>query len=792
MDLGALLEAALTNPAALQEASAAPVLSTLRDGADRARWEAALETLAGLLYARPDLVPAELLDVIAELTRREAMPDGFVAKFIRLWQFLAAGPFAPRAWALLSALLRDDRVGAGTRARLVPLVHDFAQWREDVVGLDDVFHLAESPLLETHRAFLLDYGVERFVFREPHAFTPARLERMAALFAAAPRYRYVLYALAARPGLAPEIRTVVARSLTGQFPWHDRAAALLTGKPARMLVVFNVGMGQGDDVVRLVPLLQGLLDANPALTITLVTWRVYLYDSPRVTAIPLGDDVALERALREPFDGVLEFFQPEWLEFTFRIELHAAVERVLAGGRPALRLAADLGRAYGAYPGGRSAFLYQRVELDGQDIAASSGLDQMGLRNNYEPCQRLLAELGLPQRAGEERPSSPFLLTGTRSADAERVWADLAGGQRAEASRPVALVNPFGGSGRTKGFLDQGPLLAAEMDGLVSEGYRIVLLPNSTAWGGPAAIAEVLVHLPAEVRAHVAIAPDPAESAESARLGLTERSALSHADRVMRLFKYFTSYADLVVTVEGWMAHFAYNLGRPFRLLLAAGSFSLEWAPHGRSGAQRVVPALSPRACTAHSEWGLLRAGDPPPLPHRPRKILLELALAGLGRRGDAEALALLQRAITSPDPDVRTWAMVALGRSASATKSILLAALEDPWPVVVREAVEALLREQVDCSRELGPKWRQHLQAHLNVVQGNWDSVEQLGPAALPALFAAGKSEGYDTRHGARSLLRRILSPYVPSARAERRPPQSAGHATVEAGSRQAAGGPG
>ena len=33
-----------------------------------------------------------------------------------------------------------------------------------------------------------------------------------------------------------------------------------------LLVVLNVGMGQGDDMVRLAPMLQGLLDANPAPT----------------------------------------------------------------------------------------------------------------------------------------------------------------------------------------------------------------------------------------------------------------------------------------------------------------------------------------------------------------------------------------------------------------------------------------------------------------------------------------------------------------------------------------------
>src|SRR5262249_58819280 len=64
----------------------------------------------------------------------------------------------------------------------------------------------------------------------------------------------------------------------------------------------------------------------------------------------------------------------------------------------------------------------------------------------------------------------------------------------------------------------------------------------------------------------------------------TERPTLCRADRVMRLYKYFASYADLVVTVEGWMMHVAYALGRPFRLLMAPYS-AHDWVPERRGAA---------------------------------------------------------------------------------------------------------------------------------------------------------------------------------------------------------------
>src|SRR5262249_2549767 len=152
------------------------------------------------------------------------------------------------AWALLDGLLRDEQLDSGTRARLLPLVEDFVQWREDLVGLEGILTLAESSILEGHRAFLLDYGVERFVWSAPESFTAHQLERIPALFPTAPRFRYVLSSLAARPNLAPDVRATLARHLEGRFPLQRTAAAVLTARPVRFLVVQNMQLGQGDEI----------------------------------------------------------------------------------------------------------------------------------------------------------------------------------------------------------------------------------------------------------------------------------------------------------------------------------------------------------------------------------------------------------------------------------------------------------------------------------------------------------------------------------------------------------------
>ena len=88
---------------------------------------------------------------------------------------------------------------------------------------------------------------------------------------------------------------------------------------------------------------------------------------------------------------------------------------------------------------------------------------------------------------------------------------------------------------------------------------------------------------------HVRVAPDPAAPDGAPDLAPGERPEVNGSDRVMRLFKYFAGYADLVVTVEGWLMHIAYAMGRPFRLLfrgprqlLPLGAFRQQLVPRCR------------------------------------------------------------------------------------------------------------------------------------------------------------------------------------------------------------------
>ena len=746
-------------PSSLESLAGALIL----ENEDHEQCELALAALAGVFYSRPDLVEAFIVDRLATLLCAKSLPEKIGRAVVKLFDFLAAGSSAPYGWEHIYRILADDKLEAATREWTVPLVSEFVQWHPDIIGLDSVIALAESPALASHRTRLLDDAVERLVYSTPEAFTRERLTRMANLFSDAPRYSYILYALAQRRSLSPDAREGLSHELAGRFPFQETATAILKNHPVSLLVVLNVGMGQGDDMVRLAPMLQGLLDANPALSVTLVTWRTYLYDNPRITTVQITDLDAVRTALNASFDGVIEFYQPEWSGFTFKVEVHFAIEKYLAEHSPALVIKGDLGRAYGPRAGSRLPFLYQTVNIGGVEIAESRGLDKCSVRNVYEPTMRLLAELGLPQRAAQETALTPSVLAGIASPDAERAWVELIGPETDSVKRPVALVNPFGGSGITKGFYEQDALVAAEITALVEEGFLVAALPNGQTWGRRSAIEAILSRLDAAVREYVRVAPDPGETDESAQVPLHERSTLAYRDRAMRMFKYFALYADLSVTTEGWLAHLAYILGRPFRLFLAAGSFSHEYHPRFRGPHQIQAPALSPRATLDHSRTALLRDEDPPPLPHQPRKPLLEPALAGLGRFGDARDVRAARLASKSPDAYVRTWAFAALGRLAPlGAKEELLAGLKDRWPGVMREASQALLRAEIDCSRELGPHYRELLQAYIDIDKQNWDAVAALGPKVLPALSHAANSDLHDVKDGAKKLLAGMLSPFV------------------------------
>ena len=714
--------------------------------------ELALSAAAAILYSRPDLISPALVDGLYACAEGSRLTAERANALQRLLGYLPVTPHAPLGWSKLVDTLPRAELAAVGRGALIRVVRDYVQWRPDLVHLATVLELAALPALVDHRAFLLDYVVEPLVYGVPETFDGGATGRLKDLFAGAPRLRYVLDALVGRPRTPPAVKAHLEPALATQFPLRPVAAAILRERPLSVLAVLNVDVGQGDELVRLVPLLQALLDANAAVRVTVISPRPYLYDDPRVQAVQIGHAEHVDRTLQQRWDVIIDIEEPELADVSLRPALAARMEALALGNPPGLLVRGNVGWNH---------FTYHTAELAGQELARRFALDRVSVDSIYETCLRLLAELGLPARAGTEDPRTPSLLTAEPSRDAAAAWFRLIGRPDGTPGRPVVLVQPFGGRARVKGFVErQAPALAAELTGLVLERYQVVLLPSGTPWVTPAVLADVQARLPAGVRPWVAVAPDPAEPDPARQVFLRERPDLPYADRVMRLFKYFATYADLVCTVEGWMAHLAYNLGRPFRLMLKAQSYWFEWHPHGRSMDQRLVLQLSPLG-PPQEEEDLLGHGRPPPLPHRPRKGLLELALPGLDSAGDPRAVPLLFQAAASDDWDVRAAAVAALGRlrPLDPLKQYLLAALGDPEPLVSLKAAEALLAAGVDCRRELGPRDSDVLGAYRDIARQRWQAVLDLGPVALPAIAVAMRSDNDVIRREARLASRLLLS---------------------------------
>jgi HEAT repeat protein len=670
--------------------------------------------------------------------------------------FLLFTKAARHAVALVAEALGREALDPSARVHLTRVLQEVAQWRPDLLSVPLLLFLAARLASEELKDVLLADVLEPLLFTRPERLDVAIVERIETAFAASPRLKHSLALLSGLAALPASARERIRRAAVRHFPLRTAAKPVLGRQPLKVLVLNASILGQGDELVRVVPLLQALLDGNPSARVTILTKRTYLYDNTRVVPLSILDDVAIRSTLRSRFDGLLELYEPYLPELhNWRPDLRDAVDAYLEEIGSDLVLRGDLGH---------NRFVYQTVRLNGRDLAEEYAFDRPLLNNIYEPCLRLLTELGLPTRTGEEASSSPSLLVGVPSTDAEAVWDGLLAPTRGGQACPVALVNPFGGADRLKGYTTgRYVLLAAELAGLVREGYRVIVLPNGTPWGGRSQ-AEAVVALSApDVRAKIVVAPDPAEPEGPRRLLLRERPELLYADRVMRLFKYFAARADLVVTVEGWLMHLAYNLGRRFRLVLMPGSYPYEWYPHARGPNQRLAVSLSPASGADYGATELLEDDEAAPLPHQPRKRMLQAALRGLGRLGSPRVIPLLSRAMASPDPDLRAAAAVEFGRvePLDGGKEHLLAALRDRERRVRKVAAEVLLQRGVDCGRELGPRYADRLRAHRAAARQDWAEVERLGAAALPALAAGIEDADSAVRAEARWVLARVLERY-------------------------------
>jgi hypothetical protein len=694
----------------------------------------ALRVLIAVQYRAPEHLSGVAVGALKNLlvTPRLRGPNFRLAS--RLLQYLMLGKLASDVVDSMCAVLKQRGPDEPLRS-LLEIVSFAASWRMDLLSFDRLLPLLQSPHLRDQHPLLLPLLAERLLFADPAAITPAHLQSLLALFADLPDFRYFLSYLAARPAASPASRHLARRHREGRFPIHDPIHANLGSGPKRVLIVQNARGGQGDELLALVPLLEALLAFNPILQIALITNRTYLYDHPRLRLIPIRRRDQVRAHLAPPCDALILYRGSDEPGKAIDPELEHRIADRIATHPPALLITTQVAGTQ---------LHCDRLDVNGVAWAAERGLDRSRTDNVYEPTFRLIAELGLPLRAGEEPPTPGSVLVGLPHRQAEAVWQELIGPNLSGDHRPVAVVNPFGGSHRLKGFVEENLAdLAEQIGALIREGYFVVLLPSGTPWGRATHARRAVAMLPVQEQRHVVVALDP----ESRRVRRTIGPFSSAW--VMRMYKYFTWWADLVVTVEGWLMHLAYSLGKPCRVVLAPQSGSFAFLPYGRTLHQDVVRSFSP----------LMPATRPDPSPlllFPPRKDLFIVLLRQLEAAADPRALPIIRRALLSPDAAIRGPAARALAAMPDEEVEVdLLALLDDPAGNVRGTAAAALLAHHEGTPDRL-PVPREHLQAlaAMRPAKPDWSLVQRLGEAGLPALIIASRDEVPSVRRKARRVL--------------------------------------
>lgn len=689
-------------------------------------YDRALSMLAAAIYWRPDLVGAETVAALASLFANADAAGAIRRRAGDVLGFLLVTPAAPHAFPLVTGMLARSGRSRTDYEILLDALGFASAWAPPRLNPVALVTLAESHHLGDHRECLLHGPIERALFARPEFITVDLLERLVRLFAGHPSLKYLLFYLASHTDVSLPTRGRARTLIAEQFPLHKSIRRELGEGPARVLVVQNISDRQGDEIIRVVPLLDALLQFNPLLDVVLVTKRGYLYAHPRITPVAIADGVRTRSLLRQRFDAVIDFYEPQVPSLNYDRELEYHIKAHERTFRPFLSITAVKGW---------NEFLYQKVDVESRPCAGVLGLDRQRVDNIYEPTFRLIAELGLPLRLGEAAPDPSPVLAGLPCPDAAAAWSRLVA--RNTGRRPIALLCPFGGAEPLKGYVEhQLDALAERLRALIGEGYYVVLLPNGMPWGSARHADSVVSCLEPAEQAHVIVAPGPAE----ARGVVTYEHAGTHtvpsASYQMRLLTYFVRFADLVVTVEGWMVHAAYCLGKRYRVLMLPYSHPTNWHPYGRTLRQEIAePATTPPHDPSAEE------AKAPPLPDQPRKFVFLYLLGALGRSDDAQAVPLLCRALRSEDRDVRLAATQALARFAGADVALSLRdLLSDPAHRVRGAAATTLLERMDELPESLGGLRREHLLAHQAIgrERRDWAAVARLGQDARPALNIA------------------------------------------------------
>jgi hypothetical protein len=709
----------LSNPSTIEPREIARLEQILRTpGLNDAACLEAVYGLAAAFYSRPEIDPSSTIEALSALLSRPRLSSSVGEESCRLLRvFGTAG--VETAYRILSTPGLNQCAYDG----LARFLRFIACWHAKSIDLDRTIELTRLSHLSNQRLFILRYVIERLAWADPSSLTPRLLERVLAVFGRDPEIKYLAYLMQVHS--------------TDQFPLHRSVGRDLGSGPRSVLVVHNIRDGQGDEIARTGSLLQAFVDHNPELRVVIITRRSYLYDHPRIECVPIHDDARVERALAGRYDVAIDFYEPVVTRANYRPELEARLREFIRKTRPPVLISSLKGY---------NRFVFETVSIKGRDWASRLGLNTQRIDSTYETSQRLIAELGLPLRVWPSSEPSVFAAADDQEATSE--WKRLT----MNSNRPVAVVNPYGGIERLKGFtIETRSALVKELEALVEEGYRLLLFPNGTPWGSAGFLTDVVAELPQEVREHIVIGPDPGAPSNPG------------SDQRMRCLKYFMKFADVIIAVEGWMMHMAYHLRKPCRVVMMPYSHSFNWQPFGsacQTPASTLSFALEPQSVVCDS----LADGCEPPLARYPRKEHLLLVLRGLGLAGTSDAMTVLRRAAKSPDREVRLAAYEALLKHEGQDVQVaVLAALNDKYALIRKTAALFLLGSKCNFERQLGPNYISVLNAHVAIAESRWQDVLRDRKSAIVPISIAIEDENDDIKHDATWALKELMGARFP-----------------------------
>ncbi len=359
----------------------------------------ALLVLASAIFTRPDLLDHNSVSSLLTLFRRADLPAGTFRLAAEVMNFLLTTPVAARAVEATVTILSQPNQPSDVYEALLKTLRYAVTWAKELLDLETLSDLSEFEHLSSHRDYLLQEIVEPCIYAAGEAATTEALARIAQLYDEAGSFKYCLYNVKSRSDFRSDVRELASRLLQGRFSLHEEIARRLGSGSQRILVVKNVKDGQGDEIIRTVPLIQALLDFNPALEIILLTRRVYLYATPRITVIPFKDRDRITALLDQRFDAVIDFFEPTLLEANHDPDLEPLIQDYVQQHRPFLFVSST---------NGYHQFVYDQIHVDSRPVAQSLGLDRRRVKNIYETTFALDRRIGA-SHALRRRPSGDGL-----------------------------------------------------------------------------------------------------------------------------------------------------------------------------------------------------------------------------------------------------------------------------------------------------------------------------------------------------------------------------------------------